>query len=373
MVRRRSRRPQSVLLDRGQQPRDRRRDAAGVPVSERRHAAVDVEPHPARRDRAWPVWLPARRTDGAGRDARSRRERAHGPRAKTPGAIRRHAGLRARDQPASRGRAPARRAAAWRRVSSALGAPRRGRDRAADRLRQRREPVHGARRRPPARPGRAARDRRGARSTRSASDVRGLGRRGVRRSARRRPRVPHAARIPSCGAGRHPAHRRRAHHRAHLARDAGRGLLRGPRVRRHSRASSVVAGFHAPARRRTRIDEPAPLGARRAHRRPDRARARPAHRVGLAHSQLRRVARASTRATTPTTSSRFRSRQKALACQTGRPLRASISRSWIGFERCPASNRWASSRTCPSTRARPACACSRKAGAAAWRTVRSYR
>ena len=147
-----------------------------------------------------------------------------------------------------------------------------------DRLRQRREPVHGARRGPPARPGRAARDWRGARPAHPAADVGGAGRRGVRGPARRRPRVPHAARVSSRGAGRHPAHRRRAHHRAHLARHAGRGLVRGPGVRCRPRDSRVGAGLHAPARRRPRIDEPAPLGARRAHRRPDRARARAAHR-----------------------------------------------------------------------------------------------
>ena len=61
----------------------------------------------------------------------------------------------------------------------------------------------------------------------------------------------------------------------------GAAMLVGAGVRRASGAARLLLRLHAAARRQPRLDAQASLGARRPRRRPDRARARAAHRLGL--------------------------------------------------------------------------------------------
>ena len=164
---------------------------------------------------------------------------------------------------------------------------RRGRDRAADRVRQRRQSVHGARRGAPARSGGASRDRRRARSARPAADGGGRRRGGRARRSRR----------GLCAFLTLPAFLRAAPAGIPRLGDVGvTGVTLCSRSARRSFAAlacgaragapRVGSRLHAPARRRPRLDAQAALGARRARRRADGARARAAHRIGTARAQL---------------------------------------------------------------------------------------
>ncbi len=86
------------------------------------------------------------------------------------------------------------------------------RHRAAHRVRQRRQSVHRARRRTPARPRRAPRDRRHAGPAHSGPDVGGDRRRRSGRRSRDRDCGPDPARIPSGRAAGHSPAQRRPHH-----------------------------------------------------------------------------------------------------------------------------------------------------------------
>ena len=183
-----------LLRDGGPDPDHRRRDAPGVPLPEQRPAAVAHRRHSRRGSDAGRLRLQHDRPPRAGRVARGRRSGADGARAPAARALRRLARLRPAHRALSRRRAaPARPDARPRRAIS-LDPLRRRRHRPGDRLRQRGEPLHGARRGPPARPRRAARDRGLARAAPAAADGGGARGGALRRRPGRRPRLDSASR-----------------------------------------------------------------------------------------------------------------------------------------------------------------------------------
>ena len=174
LVRPRSRRHREELLRR----RAQMREVIGVMPPEFRFPSDDTllwvpsEIRPAE-VRPGQLGAPLDRAHEAWRDARAARRRAHAALEGAAGALRRPAQLRAAHRTAQRGRRAAARAA--RRSHGhhvAVGAAGRGVGRAADRLRQRRESVHGPRRGAPARSGGAPRDRRVAGAARPPPDGR---------------------------------------------------------------------------------------------------------------------------------------------------------------------------------------------------------
>ena len=166
-----------------------------------------------------------------------------------PGALRRAAQLRAAHRAAPRGRGadarPPRRSDGQ---HVAVGAARRGGGRAAHRVRQRRQPVPGARRGTPPRPGRAPRDRRVARAARPAPDGRGVPGRAAGRRARRGPQRGDAAALPARRARGHSAARPREARPADAGCRVRAGGRRGAGLRRGAGAARVVARSRSPAR-----------------------------------------------------------------------------------------------------------------------------
>ena len=183
VVRLGSERRRALLRHRGQEPDHRRRDAAGVPLPEQRTAAVGRERRSRRGARAGALRLQHGGAPRSGATLSAAEAELHGTGAPGARALRRLARVRAARRAPSRRRAAAARRDARPRRALALDPVRRRRHRAGHRLRQRGEPLHGARRGPPARPRRAARDRGLARRSSCGCSWR-------RRSWRRSLRVP---------------------------------------------------------------------------------------------------------------------------------------------------------------------------------------